>query len=249
MQITLIACIMIADREKFLHERFCPTDHIFMLLANGKYTVTADEGTITVNPGEGMLFRKGIVYERRIIEPITVFLFRHTADAPVFPTDHICFADTARIHSTIAMLEHSCRNQQSFVGAVQNHLFHDLINLYRYESQSAMTPVGLQDPVIAEVLTNIQNHAHRSNPVSWYAEQSQLSYVQFYRRFKSAIGMSPKEYIIRLRIDRARYLLLEEPSSVSEIAHACGFESEYYFSSCFKKTVGVSPSDFRRNGT
>lgn len=249
MQITLITCIMIANREKFIYERFCPTDHIFMLLANGKFTVTANEGTITVNSGEGMLFRKGVVYERRIIEPITVFLFRHTADAPVFPTDHVCFADTARIRSTIAMLEYYCRNQQSFVASAQNHLFHDLINLYHYESQPAITPAGLQDPVIAEAITHMQNCAHHSIPISQYAERSQLSYVQFYRRFRSATGMSPKEYIIWLRIDKAKYLLLEESASVREIAYACGFESEYYFSSCFKKMVGMSPSNFRRNGT
>ena len=249
MQLTLIACALISERKKFMYERFCPTDHIFTLLTRGSYSVTTEEQTFAVKPGEGMLFRKDVVYERHVIEPVTMFLFRYIADKPIFPADHIIFADTARISSTVSMLEYYNRFRQNYVSAAQDHLFRDLIQLCCFESESYITAPKLHDPVISDAVTLMQKNAHRTISIEWYATKAQLSYVQFYRRFKTAMEMSPKEYIIRLRIDRARHLLLEDSASVSEIAYACGFESEYYFSRCFKKEVGISPSDYRRSGT
>ena len=94
----------------------------------------------------------------------------------------------------------------------------------------------------------MEHHIHCKYTVAWSAKQSHLSYVQFYRRFKAAIGVSPKEYLLKLRMDKAKHLLLEKSANIREIAYVCGFENEYYFSSCFKKSVGLSPSEFRRNG-
>jgi len=248
MQITLIACVKIAHLEKFRKEHFCPTDNFFQLLVEGRYTVTSDSGTVTVNPGEGMLFRKGKVYERHVIEPITIFLFRYTADVPVFAIEHIRFKDTARLNSTIAMLEHYDRFPRTFIGDAQNHLFHDLIHHYRFEYDSAFLPPKMEDSVISESIACMAHRIHLKNPVSWYAKKSHLSYVQFYRRFKAVVGITPKEYLLKLRVDKAKYLLLEQSTGIREIAYACGFENEYYFSNFFKNAVGVSPSDFRRNG-
>jgi len=249
MQLTLIVCVKITHREKFLYERFCPTDDIFHLLVEGSYTVTSDAGTITVKPGEGMLFRKGVTYERHVIEPVTMFLFRYSSDIPVFPIDYIVFRDKARLSSTTAMLDHYCQFPQYFVGDAQNHLFLDLIQLYRFEYESAYIPPKIDDPVISEIIARMGHDIYRRHSIEWYAKQSHLSYVQFYRRFKAAVGITPKEYMLRLRIDKAKYLLLEQTADIREIAYVCGFDNEYYFSSCFKKAVGLSPSDFRRNGT
>lgn len=67
------------------------------------------------------------------------------------------------------------------------------------------------------------------------------------RRFKAVTGESPHNFLERLRIDRACYLIevFGGVLSLSEIAERCGFDDYIYFSKTFKKRVGVSPCAYR----
>ena len=74
-----------------------------------------------------------------------------------------------------------------------------------------------------------------------------IDYIR--RGFKDDTGMTPREYLTKLRINYAEELLEKaEYYSVGEIAVRCGFDDQYYFSRMFKKTVGVSPQKFRKTG-
>lgn len=66
--------------------------------------------------------------------------------------------------------------------------------------------------------------------------------------FRETFGESPLHYLIRRRMDHARELLERTDLPVQEVALRCGLENPYYFSRLFKKTVGVSPSRYRRTG-
>ncbi len=64
--------------------------------------------------------------------------------------------------------------------------------------------------------------------------------------FKADTGMTPLEYLTKLRIAQAkRYLVQNKSYTVSEIARLCGFTDPYYFSRCFKKQTGLSPKAYR----
>lgn len=67
------------------------------------------------------------------------------------------------------------------------------------------------------------------------------------RSFAKHFGISPKQYLIRLRMEQALKLLAKNELSVKEIAFASGFEDEKYFTRAFKKKYGYSPSHFRNN--
>lgn len=75
-----------------------------------------------------------------------------------------------------------------------------------------------------------------------------MSYSKFRSFFKERTGFPPRQYIIEMRINRARELLAYTSQSVSEIAEVLGFESLYYFSRLFKAKTGYSPSEFRELG-
>ena len=64
------------------------------------------------------------------------------------------------------------------------------------------------------------------------------------RKFHTYAGMSPKQYLIKLRIDKAVSLLTDGNYSVKEIAELCGFSDEKYFSRAVKKKYGIPPSMF-----
>ncbi len=66
-----------------------------------------------------------------------------------------------------------------------------------------------------------------------------------YRLFLKNFGMAPKQYIIKLRMNKAISLLVESELSIKEVSLQCGFSDEKYFSRAFKRKYGYSPSQLR----
>lgn len=74
------------------------------------------------------------------------------------------------------------------------------------------------------------------------AKMSNYSYDYFRHLFKERVGLSPKEYIIRERLIKARGLLNTKSKSITEIAYECGFYDSSSFCKLYKKHFGCSPS-------
>lgn len=72
-----------------------------------------------------------------------------------------------------------------------------------------------------------------------------LSISRFMAVFKKELGMTPMQYVTRLRMGQARSLLLATELPVGEIANACGYADPLYFCRVFKRETGCSPSHFR----
>lgn len=89
---------------------------------------------------------------------------------------------------------------------------------------------------------NFQNHILLQDIASYV----NLSPTYFHKLFKSAISMTPQQYLAELRLNHAKMLLLTKDYSVEEIAERCGFSSISYFDYHFKKTYGISPVGFRK---
>jgi len=78
------------------------------------------------------------------------------------------------------------------------------------------------------------------------ADEVGLGYSLFRKKFKEYTSLSPCQYHIHLRINKAKDLLLSVDKSFGEIAHDLGFESSDYFYRLFKKKTGLTPSEFRK---
>jgi two-component system, response regulator YesN len=73
-----------------------------------------------------------------------------------------------------------------------------------------------------------------------------LGQSQLFHLFKSVTGLTPTDYLRRLRIEKAKELLAHQAESVTEIALETGFSSAQHFSSVFRKYAGQSPREYRR---
>jgi transcriptional regulator GlxA family with amidase domain len=71
-----------------------------------------------------------------------------------------------------------------------------------------------------------------------------MSESNFNRIFKKEMGLSPIEYLINVRIKKAKKFLRARNLTITEISMKCGFYSISHFSSCFMKQLGMSPSDY-----
>ena len=78
------------------------------------------------------------------------------------------------------------------------------------------------------------------------AAEGCLSVSRFLHLFREVTGKSLTEFMVSIRIERAKSLLAETDMSVREIAEAVGYEDQNYFSRSFRKVVGCSPREFRR---
>lgn len=77
------------------------------------------------------------------------------------------------------------------------------------------------------------------------AESVGMGYSLFRKKFKEYTGVSPAQFQIQLRINRAKDLLITTNQSFKELAHEMGFESIDYFFRLFKQKTGFTPSEFR----
>ena len=79
------------------------------------------------------------------------------------------------------------------------------------------------------------------------AAESGYSRTHFLRTFRASTGYSPHDWLTRLRIEEAKIRLQKKANSLIDIALECGFSSHGHFSSTFRKIVGVTPREYRRN--
>jgi AraC-like DNA-binding protein len=78
---------------------------------------------------------------------------------------------------------------------------------------------------------------------------SHLSRSYMIGKFKQYCGMSPIDFLIHSRIEKAKTYLQHSSKRIKEIAWRSGFQSEFYFCKTFKKRVGQTPGEFRRDKT
>lgn len=100
--------------------------------------------------------------------------------------------------------------------------------------------------VITQILHYIQEHVHQEMPLEMLAAQAHYSPYHFHRLFKQQVGEAPKQYILRLRLEKATKELLFYPDkTVYAIAIDCGFSSQSVFARAFKSRYGITAEQYR----
>jgi len=232
------------NRKVFTNEIYSGQDDILALVESGEFVFESGGKMQQIGPLEAVNFQKNTVYFRKITKPAVIHLFRYHTQSSPFGAGKAVFKDTERIHSTIALL-HQSENCMNFDGfTAQKILFADIINQYLLEN--AVTQKGkIDDPLIRQALTYIDENLHKKISLEKLAEENYLSYIQFSRRFKKAVGVPPQNHINARRLSKAKTMLAETDLSIRQIAQNCGFANEYYFSNFFRKYCNISPSKYR----
>ncbi|MBQ9760554.1 MAG: helix-turn-helix transcriptional regulator [Clostridia bacterium] len=78
------------------------------------------------------------------------------------------------------------------------------------------------------------------------ARECNISEVYFRKLFTKHFKISPKQFVINVRLQRAKELLCEGALTITAIADACGFSSAYHFCRIFKDHTGTTPSEYRK---
>jgi len=74
-----------------------------------------------------------------------------------------------------------------------------------------------------------------------------VSRFHFHRQFRKSVGVTPREYVLRARIERAKGLLTESDLTVGEVSGAVGFADQSHFSNIFRRVTAMTPRGFRNS--
>lgn len=101
------------------------------------------------------------------------------------------------------------------------------------------------EQIIRKACLQLRDNPHRNMNIEELAKQLNVGYSYFRRMFKKYTGMSPNQYHLAIRIQKAKELILTSKKSIKQIAMDLGFDSLYYFSRIFKQKEGMSPMAYR----
>ncbi|WP_162160573.1 AraC family transcriptional regulator [Paenibacillus gorillae] len=104
----------------------------------------------------------------------------------------------------------------------------------------------VRNDIVAQAIHYMNAHYAKPITLEQLAESLNCSTRHLTRLFKNSTGSSPIEYIIDIRITKAKELLVSTDATLQEIAESIGQPDSYYFSRMFKKRLGVSPLQYRK---
>jgi transcriptional regulator GlxA family with amidase domain len=104
----------------------------------------------------------------------------------------------------------------------------------------------VEDSVIAQCQEWIAKRATVEAPVASMVRLSGLAERTFKRRFQKATGMSPMEYVHAIRLEQAKELLETSDETLDKLAERVGYEDATFFSRLFRRSVGLTPAQYRR---
>ena len=137
------------------------------------------------------------------------------------------------------------RGSPLFVEGIAQSLAVHLVRTYAEETIQEHKG-GLPGFRLRKVTDLMVTHLEDEFSLILLAREAEMSEFHFSRAFKRTTGLTPSQYFIHLRLEKARRLLRETNRSIIEIGLDVGYTSPSHFAQIFRREVGISPSDYRR---
>ena len=212
--------------------------------ASGNYTVYIEEKEYFLKKNDIIIIPPNTVHKAMSdIEFTDIYVQAQSINSEGIQTLH---DESGRIFSLMLMLEsiliEKGMNYQNIADSILDVICNYLVQLMNVKYKYPFT----------EKLKNAILEGFSSPDFDLEEAVRNTGYNKDYLRrcFEEDIGKSPLGFLTELRIDKARSLLLQSDfGSVCDVARRCGFSDSLYFSTVFKKHVGLSPLSFRKNKT
>ena len=126
--------------------------------------------------------------------------------------------------------------------SILNAALYQVMALHLSEMSAALS----QDTIPQRIKKYITENYFNSISVDSIAQSLNFSRNYLYTLFKNDYGISIQEYILNLRIEKAKELLMNNELLISEVALAVGYSDSLYFSRIFRKKTGISPTQYAK---
>jgi AraC-like DNA-binding protein/ligand-binding sensor protein len=119
--------------------------------------------------------------------------------------------------------------------------------LGEYATRQALARSPSEPPAVAKAKEYVETHLDKAIALEQVVRHVGVSRFYFCKLFKKATGMTLTEHISRMRLEKAKAMLVDPSVRISEVAFAAGFGSIPQFNSVFKRYVGVAPTEYRES--
>lgn len=130
---------------------------------------------------------------------------------------------------------------ESSVSIIIAELFKNLIR-----DAKTLTTYGRSDVLLRQAFRYVRENFTQKIFVSDIASELKISESHFCRYFKEKVGVTFSKYVLNMRLDYAKNLILTSNLNMTEVCYECGIESISYFTKKFKEKFGYSPLQFRK---
>ncbi|MBQ8579569.1 MAG: AraC family transcriptional regulator [Oscillospiraceae bacterium] len=226
--------------------------------------ITSGKGTYAVNnrlhhlgPGDAFLIRPGktVVYTADQQDPWRYCFFAFNGSAAEqylsrtsFAHDDVIHINDDRINDLVSTTTDTLSLYPHNADLYAMSQLLKILLLFAEHCNSEQAEKGLPiRPDIQKVLDYIAFHYADPITVMDMARLIALDRSYFCRIFKNAVGVSPKDYLTKFRLDKARYYLTETSMPIGKIAESVGFQSFSSFSRLFTSQYQQSPNQYRRS--
>jgi AraC-like DNA-binding protein len=134
------------------------------------------------------------------------------------------------------------KRQNSF--SLSNVYFEELIYLLSRQIAEEASESHKSNELIEKAIEYFHMEYQHELSVKDYAGKCNISCCWFIRSFKKYTGTTPGQYLLDIRMNKAKELLKDGTFNISETAGFVGYDNPLYFSRIFKKNVGMSPSEY-----
>lgn len=220
--------------------------HGFVFNCSGAKDYWFDDGTV-LHTRENQLFYlpEGSSYRVKSLVPggcFAINFYANVSDRPFV----LSFRNSDAILKIFKEAELAWRSQTGLFHITAVRAVYELILQVHRERQKAYAP-SAQLALIAPAVEKIRcEFAQNELSVATLASYCGLSEAYFRRIFLNEFGISPKEYIINLRIHYAKQLLESGDFTVTQTAQLCGYAEPCHFSREFARRVGVTPAGYKK---
>lgn len=134
---------------------------------------------------------------------------------------------------------------QPLLSGIVMHLLGEIHSLVK---QQFYSEEDITESIINRARIIFRTNIDREINIEEVAKELCVSYAWFRKAFKTYTGIAPHQYLLQLKIEKAKMLLTNCSKPIKEIAFNLNFESAFYFSKLFKEKAGVSPKEYREQG-
>ena len=218
----------------------------FIYKCKGETRFTIEENTLELSACEVIYLPKGCVYT---VEAVTsgesyIINFDTMTDYGIEPFV-IPVDDWKRCEELLSKMARSRANSEAWHANENVACLYGFITLLQRQARGILVTQETLDICHRAERYMVRNFSRRDLTVSEVAKAVGVEVGRLRAGFSDMCGMTPKEYIIHLRMLKAKKLLLNSDAPISSVAERLGFANTTYFSRFFSERTGFYPTDYR----
>ena len=226
--------------DNFRYNSETYTEYVAFCLKSGSFSYKIDnEKEQVLSAGEIVICPPQKSFQRKIINSIDLCMIKFSTSENVdFCGKSIPVCDISRFNFDLNNLKIGlyCLDMNK-----QPRLSHYCTDIIYIVADSYV-----ENSVLSEIHKDIIENFNSDINIDLLAKKSGYSSVHFINIFKKIYGCTPKKYLLNIRMQKAKELLVNTNKSSKEIAYLCGFHDELYFIRYFKRNNNVTPTEYRR---